>query len=109
MKTVNGAYRNTYVRAIDAKDRKRWDQAAQLFQQSIELNATDTAERINISGFGHFEPYLPKYYLGVSLQNLGRCADAVKAFDDSERDGAVKNTNLYKSLQQNRQACQSKQ
>ena len=109
VKTVNGAYRNTYVRAIDAKDRKRWDQAAQLFQQSIELNATDTAERINISGFGHFEPYLPKYYLGVSLQNLGRCADAVKAFDDSERDGAVKNTNLYKSLQQNRQACQSKQ
>lgn len=106
--SVNTAYKSTYVRAIDAKDRKRWDQAAQLFQASIEQNATDTGERINISGFGHFEPYLPKYYLGLSLQNLGHCAEAVRAYDDSERDGAVKNTSLYKSLMQNRQGCQGK-
>lgn len=107
-KNVDPTYKNTYVKAIDAKDRKRWEQAAQLFQTAIQQNATDSGERINISGFGHFEPYLPKYYLGLSLQNLGRCADAVKAFDDSERDGAVKNTSLYKSLVQNRQACQGK-
>lgn len=107
-RSVNPAYKNTYVKAIDAKDRRRWDQAARLFEDAIAQNASDTGERINISGFGHFEPYVPKYYLGVSLQNLGRCQEAIRAFDDSERDGAVKNTTLYKSLVQSRQACQGK-
>jgi hypothetical protein len=105
---VGGDYKETYRKAIDAKNRKRWDSAVQLFQAAVQQNGTDTGERISISGFGNIEPYLPKYYLGVSLQNLGRCADAVKAFDDSERDGAVKNTNIYKSLVQSRTACQGK-
>ena len=110
MPTVAGGgdYRETYRKAIDAKNRKRWDAAAQLFQTAVQQNGTDTGERISISGFGNIEPYVPKYYLGLSLQNLGRCRDAVTAFDNSERDGAVKSTNLYKSLVEGRTACQGK-
>jgi hypothetical protein len=105
---VSGDYRETYRKAIDAKNRKHWDDAARLFQTAVQLNGTDTGERINVSGFGNIEPYVPKYYLGLSLKNLGKCGEAVQLFDESERDGAVQKTTLYKSLQQYRQECQKK-
>ena len=60
---------------------------------------------INISGFGNIEPYVPHYYLGLSLKNLDNCKEALQAFDLSEKDGAIQKTNLFKSLQQNRQEC----
>jgi hypothetical protein len=98
-------YRDLYRKGIDAKNRKRWADAARLFQDALAVRGIDTGERINISGFGNIEPYVPHYYLGLSLKNLDKCKDALQAFDLSEKDGAIQKTNLFKSLQQNRQEC----
>jgi hypothetical protein len=104
-----GTYKDTYRDAINAKNEKRWDEAARLFQTAITQNGKDSGERINISGFGNIEPYFPHYYLGLALKNTGNCPAALREFDLSEQDGAIQNTNLHKTLVQNRTACGGKQ
>ena len=100
-----GDYREVYRKAIDAKNRKRWDEAAGLFQASLALRGTDTGERINISGFGNIEPYVPHYYLGLAFMNQNNCQQALSNWDLSEKDGAIQKTSLYASLQENRKRC----
>src|SRR5205085_1992565 len=102
---AHGDYRDAYRKGIEAKNRKRWSEAARLFQDALAARGIDTGERINISGFGNIEPYVPHYYLGLSLKNLDNCKEALQAFDLSEKDGAIQKTSLFKSLQQNRQEC----
>ena len=48
-------------------------------------------------------------HLGLALKNLGKCDEALRAFEASERDGAIQKTgNLYKSLVQNRTECEQR-
>ena len=93
--TPAGDYRDVYRKAIEAKNRKQWAIAVDLFRASLALRGTDTGERINISGFGNIEPYVPHYYLGLALYNVKNCAEAVENFNMSEKDGAIQKTNLY--------------
>jgi hypothetical protein len=102
---ANADYRESYRKGIEAKNRKRWSEAVRLFQDALAVRGIDTGERINISGFGNIEPYVPHYYLGLSLKNLDNCKEALQAFELSEKDGAIQKTNLFKSLQQSRQEC----
>jgi hypothetical protein len=100
-----GDYREVYRRAINAKNRKQWKDAAALFQQSLQLRGTDTGERISITGFGNIEPYVPHYYLGLALMNLSDCAGALQNWELAERDGAIQKTGLYGSLRDGRRKC----
>ena len=108
--TASGDYRDSYRKAITATDRKRWKEAQGFLETSLAINAKDTAEQINISGAGNFEPYVPHFYLGLALssQSLNNCPEALKQFDLSEQDGAIKNTRLYAKLKQQRAACENK-
>ncbi|HEY2907190.1 MAG TPA: hypothetical protein VGJ29_14910, partial [Vicinamibacterales bacterium] len=108
-KPIAGNYKDTYKKAIEAKNQKRWQQAEELFETALKQNGSESTERINISGFGNVEPYVPKYYLGVVFKNLNNCPAALKQWEDSERDNAIQKTNLYKSLLENRDACVRKQ
>lgn len=106
---IPGDYKDTYKKGINAKNLKRWDEAVGFFQTALLQKGTDTGERINISGFGNNEPYVPKYYLGLALKNLGKCDEALRAWEASERDGAVQKAgNLYKSLVENRAECEKR-
>lgn len=105
----SGNYRDTYRKAVEAKNQKRWQEAASLFQTALQQNGTESTERINISGFGNVEPYVPHYYLGLALKNLNDCPAALKQWEDSEHDNAIQKTNLYKSLRENRDACLKQQ
>jgi hypothetical protein len=55
-----------------------------------------------------FETYLPQYYLGLALFNGGDCAQALKAWSDSEDQGAVKSRPEYKDLRRNRTTCETR-
>src|SRR4029450_3853260 len=66
-----GNYKDTFRKAMEAKDRRRWPQARDLLQQAIQQNGTESTERINTSGFGGYTEYLPKYQLGVGLKDGG--------------------------------------
>jgi len=100
-----GDYREVYRRAINAKNRRQWKDAATLFEQSLQLRGFDTGERISITGFGNIEPYVPHYYLGLALMNLSDCAGALESWELAERDGAIQKTPLYGSLQDGRKKC----
>jgi hypothetical protein len=102
---VDPRYRDTYKRAIDAKNRRRWAEARQLFEQALSQNSVESTERILISGFGNYEPYVPRYYLGLALSNLGDCAGALENWGQSEAAGAVKETNVYGALKSERAKC----
>jgi hypothetical protein len=108
-KPVAGNYKDTYKKAIEAKNQKHWQQAEELFQTALKQNGSESTEKINISGFGNVEPYVPKYYLGIVLKNLNNCPAALKQWEESEHDNAIQKTNLYKSLLDNRDACAKKQ
>lgn len=101
-----GDYKDSFRKGVDASNRRRWTEARDMLALAVQQNGQDTGERITISGFGNYEPYLPHYFLGVALKNLGDCAGAVRAWNTSEQQEAVKKTHLYKPLQQQRAACQ---
>jgi hypothetical protein len=100
-----GDYREPFRKAMLAKDRRQWGDARQMLEQAIAINGTESTERVTVSGFGGYEQYLPKYYLGIALKNLGDCPGAVRWFNSSEKDGAVQQTPHFKSLQRERDAC----
>jgi len=102
---VNGAYKETYRKAIEAKNQKRWQQAVDLFETALKQNGTESTEKINIAGFGNVEPYVPHYYLGVALKNLNNCPAALVQWEESRKGGAIQKTNLFKSLQENVVSC----
>ena len=102
---LDNRYRDTYKRAIDAKNRRRWADARKLFEEALSQNSVESTERILISGFGNYEPYVPRYYLGLALSNLGDCRSALENWQQSETDGAVKQTNVYASLKTERAKC----
>ena len=106
--TPDSQYRDTYKRAIDAKNRRRWADARKLFEDALAQNSVESTERILISGFGNFEPYVPRYYLGLALSNLGDCPGALENWQKSEADGVVKQTNLYSTLRSERAKCTEK-
>jgi conflict system STAND superfamily ATPase len=102
---LDNRYRDTYKRAIDAKNRRRWVEARKLFEEALSQNSVESTERILISGFGNYEPYVPRYYLGLALSNLGDCQGALENWQQSETNGAVKQTNLYATLRSERAKC----
>ncbi|HEY7172403.1 MAG TPA: hypothetical protein VH417_16235 [Vicinamibacterales bacterium] len=102
---VTGDYKDPFRKAMAARDRKRWGDAQAQLEAALRSNPRDTGETIVISGAGNVEPYVPHYYLGVVLRAQDKCGEAVKEFDLSEKDEAIKKTRLYRSLQQQRDAC----
>lgn len=48
--------------------------------------------------------YTPHYYLGLSLAEMGRCREAIRALDESERQGRVRDRELS-TLRSTREAC----
>jgi hypothetical protein len=81
------------------------EDAASYFRQALQLRGTDTGERISISGFGNIEPYVPHYYLGVALMNLGDCRGALDSWALAEKDGAIQKTNLRDDLEGGKKKC----
>ena len=102
---ASGDYRDTFRMAINAKNRRQWPEARDLFERVIKQNPVESTERIPISGSSYFEPYLPNYFLGIALKSLNDCPAALRAWAQSENQGAVKRTNLYRSLVLEREAC----
>jgi hypothetical protein len=106
--TSSGSYRDSFKKGVEATNERRWRDAQSLFETALQQNPTESTERITISGFGNVQPYVPHYYLGLALKNQNDCAGALKEWNESEHEGAIQKTNLYKALQQNRGGCGAK-
>jgi hypothetical protein len=73
---------------IDARDSKKWREAAEHMQRAIQADPKESARKVRTGLFGSME-YLPYFFLGEALYNLGDCAAAVEAWDRSEQMGAL--------------------
>jgi len=96
-------YKETYRKAVEAVDRKRWPEVARLMREAIAENPRE-GERVKLYGL-RFEAYVPHFYLGLALLNTGDCAGAVAAFDASEAAGAIRSTPRYAELLDGRKTC----
>jgi hypothetical protein len=66
--------------------------------QNAARERPDTGENVRIVGV-RFESYLPNYFLGVALFQLGNCQGALEKFNAAEQLGAVtRNNNYYNRL-----------
>ena len=99
-------YKETYRKAVEAVDRKRWTEVARLMREAIAENPRE-GERVKLYGL-RFEAYVPHFYLGLALLNTGDCDGAVKAFAASEAAGAIRGTPRYADLLDGRKTCDAR-
>ncbi len=97
-------YKDSFRKGIEALDRKRWDDVARHMKEAIAGNPTE-GERIKLYGL-RFELYLPHFYLGAAYLNLGNCDAAVKAFEASRSQGAIRSTPKYAELVDGLKSCE---
>jgi len=97
-------FKDTYRKALEAVDRKRWPEVAQLMREAISQNPRE-GEKVKLYGL-RFETYLPHFHLGVALSETGDCAGALRAFEVSEGQGAVRGAPVYAQLLDAKSACQ---
>lgn len=100
-------YRDAFVSGIKAFDQGNWKEAAAQFQAAAQLQP-DSNENVRIAG-QRFIRYLPQYFLGQALFNLGDYQGALRALQASEQRGFVKNNaNFYRTLQDRLKDAQSR-
>lgn len=93
--------RESYRQGLEAYERQDYQEAARLFTRAI---AEDPEASGLLSG-ALLRRYTPHLYLGLSLAQLGLCREAVRALDESERQGKVRDREL-ESLRSARNRCQ---
>lgn len=81
-------YRTRYKAGVSAFSRGRWAEAVTSMQDALAENPRESVQKILIYG-SWYEPYIPNYYLGVSLSRLNRCPEALEALRRSEADGVI--------------------
>jgi hypothetical protein len=97
-------YKETYKKGLEAVERSQWAAAEGFMREAIKERPAE-GESIRLYG-QRFETYLPQYYLGLALFQKGDCEGAVKAWETSEAQGAIRKASQYKSLTKNRGECQ---
>jgi hypothetical protein len=105
--SVSADYRDTFRKAIQARNRGRWADVVRYLREAIAEQPRETGERINISGMD-FVPYLPHYFLGLALFRGGDCSGALQAFAQSESDGTIRRTSQFDDLLGMRKKCEAR-
>jgi hypothetical protein len=97
-------YKDSYKKGLDAVEGAKWAAVEGFMREAIQEKPTE-GEAIRLYG-QRFETYLPHYYLGLALFQKGDCDGAVKSWDTSEAQGAVRKASQYKVLTKNKADCQ---
>lgn len=98
-------YKESYKKGLEAAGKKNWAEVARLMQQAAAEQSNE-GEPIKLYGM-RFETYLPHYYLGLARFNTGDCAGALREWETSQKQGAVKGAEL-KTLIQSQKSCQTR-
>jgi tetratricopeptide (TPR) repeat protein len=75
---------------IQAHERRQYDAAVRAFREAIAESGQEYARRDILIVGDRYEPYLPYYWLALSLAQLGRCGEALEALGVSESQGALR-------------------
>lgn len=83
---VSAQYLKLYKDGIEAVRSGDWERAAELMEQAIEERAE---EKMRLPARLYMRAYLPHYFLGLARYQLGDCAGAIAAWQESERQGVL--------------------
>lgn len=101
---LHADYKDSFRKGIEAYDRKRWDDVVRHMREAAADNPTE-GERLKLYGL-RFEVYLPHFYLGAAYLNQGHCDQAVKAFETSRSQGAIRSHPRYAELLDGLKSCE---
>jgi hypothetical protein len=86
---VLGDYRSEFREGLRSLDSKAWAEAERHLLAAIaEKPHEDARDLVRLSGT-FSKTYVPYFYLGVARFHLGRCAEALEAFDRSRAERVV--------------------
>ena len=80
--------RDDFKRGLEAADLGRFSEAVEHLRRAIDGDPKESSDQVFLSGV-FSRPYLPHFYLGKSLAELGtaHCEDAVAAWEESLGQG----------------------
>lgn len=97
--------KDAYKEGLKAIDDQQWDLAAEKMRQALAGRSEESGKLLMK---GRFRRYLPHYFLGVALFELGDCESALASWAESELQGVVtKRKDLYRNLVRSREQCQA--
>ena len=103
--TAFADFKRDYGSGVKALNSGKSEKAVSDLEKAIADNGK-AQDKVRIYGM-RFEPYLPYYYLGEAKFQLGDCAGALAAWQESVKQGIVQQTQQFDSLQQNKASCGS--
>ena len=71
-----------------AFEKGEWAKAEKAMREAIAGNPNETEGTVSISG-SWYETYVPHYFLARALAKQGKCAEALREFAESERQGVT--------------------
>lgn len=80
------SFLESYKAGVEAVEAEDWPRAEQAMR---DAGAGRSEEADRLIRFLHLRPYLPHFYLGLALAEQGKCAEALEAFAESERQGVI--------------------
>jgi hypothetical protein len=86
--TLNAQAPTSFREGVLAFEKKEWKNAEKFMRDTIAVNPKETAGTVSIAG-SWFETYVPHYFLARALAKQGKCAEALKEFEESERQGVT--------------------
>lgn len=94
----------TFREGVLAFEKKEWKNAERLMRATIAVNPTEVEGTVSIAG-SWYETYVPHYFLARALAKQGKCAEALKEFAESERQGVTPTIPDFAKHLANRGGC----
>lgn len=76
----------TFREGVLAFEKQEWSKAEKLMRETIAVNPMESEGTVSIAG-QWFETYVPHYFLARALAKQRKCAEALVAFAETERQG----------------------
>lgn len=79
----------SFMKGVRAHDEGNYAEAVPLLSEAVRRDGKEALASFKYKGLNK-EDYLPYFYLGRCFEKLGRSAEALEAFRESERQGAIR-------------------
>ncbi|HUP61272.1 MAG TPA: hypothetical protein VNA69_12715 [Thermoanaerobaculia bacterium] len=76
----------SFREGVLAFEKKEWAAAEKAMREAVAGNPNESAGTVSIAG-QWFETYVPHYFLARALAKQGKCEEALREFEESERQG----------------------
>jgi hypothetical protein len=102
--TLNAQAPTSFREGVLAFEKKEWKNAEKFMRETIAVNPKESEGTVSIAG-SWYETYVPHYFLARALAKQGKCAEALKEFEETERQGVTPTISDFARHLQTRGGC----